>query len=177
MGSVVVRPAQIDDAPGIAAVHVKTWQSAYRGQMPDDYLDSLSIEKRAERWHNILADLGVQEQVFVAELDEHIAGFCSVGKSRDDDAGAGGTIGELYAIYVDPQRMHQGVGSALMHAGQAHLIEQGFERATLWVLETNQRARRFYENHGWRADGTRKTENGPNFVLHELRYAITYAGS
>jgi hypothetical protein len=40
----------------------------------------------------------------------------------------------------------------------------------LWVLETNTRARRFYESGGWRADGSSKTANSRGFPLVEVRY-------
>ncbi len=50
MDNIIVRKAKIEDATGIAEVHVLTWQCAYRGQIPDSYLDGLSIEKRTEGW-------------------------------------------------------------------------------------------------------------------------------
>lgn len=173
MDEIIIRPATVDDAPGIATVHVKTWQFSYRGYVPDDFLDNQSIDERTARWRAILARLGVQERTFVAELGGEIAGFCSTGKSRDDDAD--GATGEVYAIYVAPQYMRIGVGSALFQAGHEHLSQQGFEHFTLWVLESNQRARQFYEKQGWRADGTRKTEEIANVEIQEVRYASNNA--
>jgi ribosomal protein S18 acetylase RimI-like enzyme len=171
MGKITIRPAAPQDATEIATIHVRTWQHAYRGQIPDDYLDSLSILERTERWQRILANPGLQEQTFVAEIDGTLVGFCSVGKSRNE--GTDATVGELYALYVAPHPMNKGAGSALVEAGKVYLIEQGFKSATLWVLETNQNARQFYESKGWRADGTKFTEERPGFVLHELRYAVS----
>ncbi len=48
---------------------------------------------------------------------------------------------------------------------------QGYRRATLWVLEANQRARRFYEARGWTPDGTSKIDDRGSFQLHEVRYS------
>ena len=165
-----VRPANVEDAQAIAIVHVKTWQYAYRGQIPDDFLDSMSIARRTERWREILAGRELQEQIFVAEVDDTIVGFSVVGRSRDADADD--SVGELYAIYIDAQSMNHGVGSALLEAGQAYLAQQGYARATLWVLETNQRARRFYERKGWAADGKTRQEEIANAAVSEIRYAI-----
>jgi ribosomal protein S18 acetylase RimI-like enzyme len=173
MAALSIRPGKTDDARGLAVVHVKTWQFAYRGQIPDDYLDSMSVERRTARWQEILAGLGEQEQVFVAEVDGEIAGFCVVGRSRDDDADD--TVGELYAIYVDAQSMNHGVGSALIATGEAYLQAQGFGSATLWVLESNQRARRFYERKGWFADGKVRQDAVANTVVSQVRYAIRYS--
>ena len=36
-GAVTVRHARVDDALALGLVHVRAWQAAYRGQMPDDY--------------------------------------------------------------------------------------------------------------------------------------------
>lgn len=171
MAKVTVRPAAVDDALEIATLHIRTWQSAYRGQIPDEYLDALSVERRAEIWQNTLARQGLH-RTFVGVVEGAIVGFCSVGTCRDQDVGATG--GELYAIYVDAQAENQGVGSALMAAGQAYLVELGFTQATLWVLESNEHARRFYEKKGWVADGMTRTEDVGPVVIPEIRYAIRY---
>jgi ribosomal protein S18 acetylase RimI-like enzyme len=173
MPTLSIRPATVEDALAIATVHVKTWQVAYRGQIPDAFLDSMSIERRNERWRGILAAMQLHEKVLVAELDGKIVGFCVVGRCRDADADE--TVGELYAIYVDAQTMNQGVGSTLIHAGQEYLREQGYQRATLWVLESNHRSRRFYERKGWAADGATRTEEVANAVIPEMRYAIHFS--
>jgi ribosomal protein S18 acetylase RimI-like enzyme len=168
-----IRLAQIEDARAIAAVHINTWQYAYRGQIPDEFLDGMSIERRTARWHEILSrSADLQEHVLVADVDGKIVGFCVVGRSRDEDADE--TVGELYAIYIDAQTMNHGVGSALLKIGLAYLAEQGYARATLWVMESNQRARRFYERKGWVADGTTRTEAVANTVVAQVRYTIQF---
>ena len=43
----------------------------------------------------------------------------------------------------------------------------------LWVLKTNERARRFYEIAGWKTDGQTKTEERGRVVLNEVRYRFT----
>ena len=40
-----IRPAELDDAPAIAQVHVDTWRSNYAGMIPQAYLDSLKIKR------------------------------------------------------------------------------------------------------------------------------------
>lgn len=161
---VEVRDARPEDADGIARAHVLTWQHAYRGQLPDELLDGLSVERRAERWERDLVD-GMQ--VVVAD-DDGIVGFVAVGPSRDEDAGD--ETGELYAIYVVPERWGQGVGRRLMDAAESRLAELGHTRAGLWVLESNERTRVFYERCGWRTDGATKTEEIGDATVTEVRY-------
>ncbi len=154
---VSIRPATVDDAPMIAAVHVRSWQVAYRGQLPDELLDGLSVERRTQRWGvRWWAERGASHHLLVAEAGGALVGFAAIGPSRDDDATIG--VGELFAIYAAPETWGQGVGRALMNAAIDAGRSAGFGEATLWVLETNERARRFYAAAGWHADGGRRVE-------------------
>ena len=65
-----------------------------------------------------------------------------------------------------------GLGTELLSTAVAWLVEQAFAHATLWVLEGNARARRFYEREGWALDGTVKSEPREDFTMDEVRYAI-----
>ena len=38
----------IADTAAVGEVHVRAWQTAYRDVMPDDYLDGLQPEERAD---------------------------------------------------------------------------------------------------------------------------------
>ena len=52
----MIRPAIPADARPIAEVHVRTWQEAYRGIVPDAVLDALDVDDRERRWkHEWLA--------------------------------------------------------------------------------------------------------------------------
>ena len=68
---VVIRPATPEDALAIAAVHVDAWKAAYRGIVPDEFLDSLSIEQRSDAWRQILSE-GSPENVMVAQAADSI---------------------------------------------------------------------------------------------------------
>src|SRR5262249_27493016 len=148
--------ALVEDAAGIARVHVITWRHAYRGQIPDSILDGLSIERRVQGWTAQLGDPRPKAHTLIALDGDQGVGFCSVGSSREADADD--SAGDLYAIYVDPRFMGKGIGSALLAESVRHLRADGFTHATLWVLASNTPSRHFYEHHGWLADGKSKTE-------------------
>lgn len=169
MDDLVVRVATSKDAAGIARVHILSWQVGYRDQIPDDYLDSLDIGQRERVWQKWLGVEGRDETNWVAERDGRIIGFAGAGKSRDDDAS--GRTGEVFAIYVLGDHWDTGAGAALMNVATDFLRER-FDTATLWVLDTNERARRFYERGGWTLDGAAKEDDRGSFVLHEVRYRI-----
>jgi GNAT superfamily N-acetyltransferase len=160
-----IRRATRSDAEAIAEVQVRTWQVAYRGQLPDELLDTLSVERRASNWRRML-DAG--DPVFVAARADALVGFASVGVCRDEDAAR--DCGEVYAIYVEPASWGLGLGRALIERSVDELRGRGHRDATLWVLEANSRARRFYEAAGWFPDGGRKTEQQRGAELREVRY-------
>jgi hypothetical protein len=57
-----------------------------------------------------------------------------------------------------------------MAAALGRLGEAGFGQVILWVLDTNVRARRFYEAGGWHADGPVKQDDSFGIPLTEVRY-------
>lgn len=165
----VVRRARVDDADAIGRVHVTSWQAAYAGALPEDILAGLSIEDRQRRWRERLADLPPSVHVLVVTDDGTLAGFACVSASRDEDATA--STGELQSIYLDPEHWGRGLGWALHEEALARLRQDGYRRATLWVLDGNGRARRFYARAGWSVDGATKADSlAGSPPVTEIRY-------
>lgn len=166
---VEIRVAEIGDVPGIAEVQVRTSQAAYRGHVPDAVLDALSVDTRIEVWNTILSESSwPAPAILVADDNARIAGFVHLCPSRDHDAGP--EIGEVAAIYLMPEHWGKGWGQALLDRAVATLQLAGFCAATLWVLDFNARARRFYEAGGWQADGATRVESRASYSRCELRY-------
>jgi GNAT superfamily N-acetyltransferase len=167
----VVRPATPADSGAIGLVHVRSWQSAYLGKVPQDYLDGLDPAHRAQVWRRILEqDQSSRDGILVAVAEGGgIAGFASFGPSRDGDTDSRVT-GEVFAIYADPDAWGTGTGRALMGSTVAELARLGYADAILWVLDGNDRARRFYALAGWAEDGARKTDGSRGFDIAEVRY-------
>jgi GNAT superfamily N-acetyltransferase len=163
-----IREATLDDARGIAVVHIATWQDAYRGIVPDDVLDTMDVDARTARWHEGIS--APEGPIRVATDDAKVVGWACYGPSRDDDAR--GPVGELYGIYVSSSYWGTGVGPALMDDALAWLRVH-FPVSTLWTLDANARARRFYERTGWTFDGTTKIDDRGTYVLDEVRYRLT----
>jgi ribosomal protein S18 acetylase RimI-like enzyme len=168
-----VRVASSADARRIAEVNVRTWQAAYRGQVPDEYLDSLSVEERESGWFEILGGSNLPVSgVFVIEDDNRaVVGFVGLSPSSDPDATSG--TGEVGAIYVLREHWGTGFGWALLEQATESLREAACSSATLWVLDSNTRARSFYERAGWAFDGQQKIDDRGTFSLHEVRYRRT----
>ena len=148
-------------------VHVASWQAAYR-ELLADVLENLSVDRRAETWSDVIAARGPGDAVLVTERAGVLKGFAHVCDARDSDAGVG--AGEVSSLYLRSEIWGQGLGRELMAAALSHLTAGGFTSAILWVLATNDRARRFYEAGGWERDGAERTELIGGARLAEVRY-------
>ncbi|MCW6007810.1 GNAT family N-acetyltransferase [Micromonospora sp. CPCC 205371] len=165
-----VRRADVTDALAIAVVQVTSSRAAYQGLLPQDDPDSQDTGRRREVWERILAEADwPRSATLVADNDEGIVGFADLCPTRDQDADPL-TVGEITAIYVLPAVWGTGVGALLMTESVNALGEAGYRQATLWVLETNHRARRFYEANGWLADKAVKQDKTRGVLRTIVRY-------
>lgn len=168
---VEIRAARVGDAAALARVHVATWRAAYAGLLPDELLRSLSVAEREASWVTAIGDgpaAGVA--TVVALVAGGLVGFASVGPARDDDLSE--DVSELWSLYVHPDSWGAGVGHALHSRALPRMRERAASSGTLWVLTANDRARRFYEAHGWLADGTEQTAWRADVPLEESRYRL-----
>jgi ribosomal protein S18 acetylase RimI-like enzyme len=169
-GQVTIRRATAADAQAISEVHLRSWHWAYRGLIPDAYLDRLAAElpTRIERFRARLASEAPDERTWIALQGERIVGFAITATSGDSDATR--DVAEVRSLYLAPEAAGQGIGRALFAHAVADLRDRGYRQATLWVLESNARARGFYAAAGWSPDGATKVEERPETLLREVRY-------
>lgn len=163
---VTLRPATVADAEAIAGISVRGWAHAYADFLDPRVLAERTTERQAERWRAWLA--GDVTQTAVAEAGGRIAGYATVGASRDADATP--VVGELAGLYVDPPAQGAGLGTRLLEDALARLRARGFTSATLWVFEENGLGRAFYERHGWSADPGGAGREGADWHGPAVRY-------
>jgi L-amino acid N-acyltransferase YncA len=107
-------------------VHVRSWQSAYQGKIPQDYLDGLDPAHRSQVWRGVLEQARPSRGGVLVAVAEGggITGFASFGPSRDGDTDPWVT-GEVFAIYADPCAWGTGTGRALMGGAVTELAPPG----------------------------------------------------
>ena len=167
--SIDIRKVLIREAREYAVLHIKCWQDAYKGIISDNYLDNMTmeLEQRVERCRQVLNDPG-DCLYFYAECDGDMIGRLAFGICRDDDKI---NAGEVYAIYLLEAFWNNSYGKQMMDFAVEKLKRAGYREVIVWVLEDNQRARRFYEKYGFVHDGCYKNiEIGE--ILVETRYVL-----
>lgn len=161
-----VRRARRDEASALTALHHRTALIALRGIFPPDAPPPSFAEDLA-RWQHWLgsdADEGSSCYVATAAGDQPV-GVVVAGPDPDEPS-----VGHLARLYVDPDHWVHGIGTALYDVAMADLAAR-FSEATLWVLEGNARARRWYERLGWQLTPLRKAAFAPAGV-DDVQYRI-----
>ncbi|MEX1143375.1 MAG: GNAT family N-acetyltransferase [Anaerolineales bacterium] len=162
----IVRPGTAADAEAIARVHVQSWQTTYKGLVPDGFLQNLTVQRRAEQWRAALTIHQDTNHIFVAEMDEDgIVGFVASGAVRD---GRREYTAEIFAIYLTRTSQGRGLGRLLFEAAVADLKQRGHPSMMLWVLADNP-SRGFYERMGGLPIDEKEIELG-GLMLKEVAY-------
>jgi GNAT superfamily N-acetyltransferase len=142
-----IRTATVADAAEIAHVQTSSWQTSYRGILPDAILDTMHGERRIAMRREILRD-GTGLNLVAYDLTHRdLVGFCNAGPSRRE----GALVGELYEIYIVERAKRYGLGRELFETVTDWCRAQHMTSMVVWVLEDNHHARRFYEAMGGHA--------------------------
>lgn len=155
-----------DDIKNQALVHSLSFRKAYKGIIPDSFLDNFTIEKREKYFTD---NYEKYKDTFTIKEHETLIGFSTIGKNRDNDKGD--SVGEVWGIYIHSDYWGKRYGSRLFDFVISELKKRGYKEITLWVLEKNQKARTFYEKKGFLFDGTKREINLGEKLI-EIRYSL-----
>ncbi len=145
-------------------IYAMSWKIGYKGIIPQSYLDELLLE----RWADMLGNEheSFWEDYIISDNGKFVA-VSSICEARDEQYKG---WGEIISIYVLPGEFRKGYGSALFSHVSNRLKENGFSKIYLWVLEENQRARKFYEAMSFQANGDSIIQNIGGKDCVEIRY-------
>ena len=165
-----IRAARPDDALPLTRAQVSGWKDTYRGPVRGAFLDQLTADQWAPTHRRRIDDRESSHTYLVAELHGSVRGFVSFGPARLPEPS---TSGEIYALYVAPVVIGQGLGAALLHEAAGALRGRGYAVVMLWVMDGNERAVRFYERQGMQHRGARKHDVVEGVgEWDDLRYAF-----
>ncbi|MEU7899269.1 GNAT family N-acetyltransferase [Nonomuraea sp. NPDC049152] len=131
-----IRQGTAADAEAIAALHTRSWRTAYAGIIPDDYLNGSLADEQAALWRHRLTG-GDPGHLLIADNGDGMAGFAYLTPKGDRIL--------LDNLHVDPGLKRSGVGGVLLR----HALDRaGTQELYLEVLKRNTTAIAFYERHG-----------------------------
>lgn len=165
MDTIQLREGKLTDADAIGSLHAQSWSTAYRGILPDSYLDNNLDEERKNYWRIKLASLSAKDFIIIAESAGDIAGFAAV-----MDKPQNGYDALLDNLHVRPDMKGQGLGSRLMKAVAARLRATGRTSFYLWVLKGNVAAEEFYKAQGGVSGDVSSVEFGGK-IVEQTRFA------
>ncbi|MGQ4712900.1 GNAT family N-acetyltransferase [Streptomyces anulatus] len=164
-----VREMDAADIKAVSTIRVRGWQAAYAGIVPQTYLNAMTVEDDAGQRRQRFSQPGRTSRDLVALGDRGPVGWICFGPCRSEMPGVE-LVGEVYALYISPDLIGQGIGRILLGEAHARMKGQGFKASALWVLCDNQGAQCFYERAGYQADGAAQDDIYDGITLAELRY-------
>ena len=150
-----------DDFNAIGEIYAQSWKLAYRGIVPQGYLDGLA----GSQWAGVLGDS--KYDAYVILEDGKYIGTSSICAARDEKMVG---WGEIISIYLLPEYFGKGYAQPLLQRAMNALKEKGYANIYLWVLKENIRAQRFYEKHGFHQNGDVSFIEIAGKTLTEIRY-------
>ncbi|WP_446786493.1 GNAT family N-acetyltransferase [Macellibacteroides fermentans] len=139
-----IKTASIHDVKEISYIHASSWKTAYKGIVPQEYLDNLKNDFWIPSFEKWISDNTITAKL--AYTGNEAIGCISYGKSRDISLP---DWGEIVSLYVLPKYLGRGFGKALLMSAINDMYNKGFENIYLWVLEENLQAQKFYRKNGF----------------------------
>lgn len=163
-----IKKATAADAQEIAQVHMRSWETAYAGIIPDEFIREKN-KTRPALWQQILS--GDNDRHYIIRLGDRAAGIMSVAPPQDEDLGD--SFYELHGLYLHPDFIGRGVGAQAMDYALDLARSLGKKTMVVYVLKENTAARRFYQRCGFTCDGAQKqAEYGKTFSIIRYRREI-----
>ncbi len=164
---ILIRAAKTGDAPEIANVHLNSWREAYKGLLPQKFLDQLPLtfKRRMNWWEKIISNPD-EFVLLVAEDKVGVIGFACFQAGRDQGMEK---LTEVAAIYILEKYKGQGIGFSLLSSGFKQMKDRGFKEAYCWVLEGNPTIK-FYERSGATVTDQIKQDEISGQKVNELVY-------
>jgi GNAT superfamily N-acetyltransferase len=155
----------MDDAPGVARIHVEWWVTGYRDILPPAAIEGRTVDVREREFREVIERADAEERLWVSERGGEVVGFAYTRVGRESDIPGGG---ELKLFYVQPELRGSGIGLPLFEHAVGDLEQRGLS-PYLYTLQENEAARTWYEKRGWRHDG--KQWPWPDYPeIIEVRY-------
>ena len=166
----------------MSRIHAMGWRDTYADALPAGWMAEHVTDERWVPTFRQYAAGGINHGLLLYQ-DETPVSCITYGPARiGGQSHGGGELvhfdaagyegwGEIISFYTDPAWRGGGYGGVLFEEAVRRLKAAGFPRAYVFVLRENEKARRFYERHGFAWDGTHQDiPFPPDTICVDLRY-------
>ncbi len=129
----MIKPVTQSDMMQAAIIHSGSWMESHRDVCSAEFI-AIHTPDRQKRFLESEVARGAQLYMLI---DEKPVGIVSIRGSLIEN------------LYVLPSEQNKGYGTQLL----AFAVEKCAESPTLWIISTNDGARRLYERNGFRPTG------------------------
>lgn len=135
-----IREATDDDIPTVRSLAREAWTAVYADTDLEPVIDDAVTE-----WYDddtMARIVDDDEQACLVAADEgEVVGF--------SHGATDGSDGDVLRLFVRSDRWGEGIGTALLEAMEAELVEMGADRIQAMVLADNGMGNAFYERRGF----------------------------
>jgi ribosomal protein S18 acetylase RimI-like enzyme len=167
---ILIRPATAADIEPMTALHAASHRSAYRGILPDSYLDGPMEDERRALWTGRLGEPAVLASTITLVAEDvapHLAGLISILPDHDENWGS-----YIHNLHVAPDRKGRGIGRSLLREAMERLALRSPDPAVhLHVYEENRAAVAVYDHFGGQMVERTLTTRGNSGEIGLLRYS------
>lgn len=143
----IIRPARLDDSKKLSILYKQVYIQTYGTEgISDEFANFITQQFSAQRLEQIIAS--VPNAILVAEYKNNLVGVLEI--EFDKPCPIGDLVApELNKIYILEWFCGKGIGNLLIKKAEQSLREEGYQEVWLWLLESNERAKRFYEKNAY----------------------------
>lgn len=148
---ILYRKAIASDAVKLSILYKQVYIQTYGVEgVSDEFANFIVKQFAVERLEGIIKNN--PDNIFVAVYKNNLVGVVEI--EFDKKAPVGNIVApELNKLYILEWFCGMGIGEGLLKAAEETVRSKGIKQFWLWVLESNARAIRFYEKHGYKHIG------------------------
>lgn len=162
--NIKIDKVKIGDENILAHIQTASWKEAFAKIISEEDMKKYADINRAREMYSILLSKNIGNG-FILSIDDTPHCIAYFDKSRDDEFK---DYAEIICIHSLASNWGKGYGSIMMERILKDIRQAGFNKVMLWVFEENNRARKFYEKHGFRlSDKTKKFCDAIEVMYHK----------
>lgn len=158
-----IEKVKLGDESLLAYIQTESWKSGFKNILdPDTLTKCTNIDKATAMYKRLLEQNIGNGYLLRVDGNPHCIAWWDA--ARDSDMVG---YAELICIHSLSDNWRKGYGSKMMETVLNDIKNAGYSKVMLWVFEENERARCFYEKHGFETEGKIKPNIEPKEICYE----------